>query len=340
LPCSAIKRALVLRGGALGDFVLTLPVIRALRCEFGAINVVANRKFSELGADAKFALDDVELAPFFTPDAKLPPRWRDYFREHDLVLSYLHDPEGIFERNVRSCGTREFVSGPHKFRPGAHATEQLARPLARLGIAITDFVPRFELSESERNLAPRQTGLLVLHPGSGSPGKNWPIENWSALIDELLSVAAVAGGGSPTVAGGGSGVASTCVERPRPATAATTGQHIVVVGGEADEKNVGHIRERFADRIDYVINWPLRRLAALLGGARFIGHDSGISHLAAAAGAHCTLLFGPTDPAVWAPRNTNVRVLVAPQNEWSRLAIGDVCAALESSFPSSGLAKA
>jgi heptosyltransferase III len=41
----------------------------------------------------------------------------------------------------------------------------------------------------------------------------------------------------------------------------------------------------------------------------FIGHDSGISHLAAAVETPCLLLFGPTDPAIWAPANLQVRVL-------------------------------
>jgi ADP-heptose:LPS heptosyltransferase len=43
----------------------------------------------------------------------------------------------------------------------------------------------------------------------------------------------------------------------------------------------------------------------------YIGNDSGISHLAAAAGAPVVALFGPTDPAVWAPRGPRVRILAA-----------------------------
>lgn len=48
-------------------------------------------------------------------------------------------------------------------------------------------------------------------------------------------------------------------------------------------------------------NLPLPHLAGVLEHSIFIGHDSGISHLAAAARANCILLFGPTDPNVWAP---------------------------------------
>jgi len=54
----------------------------------------------------------------------------------------------------------------------------------------------------------------------------------------------------------------------------------------------------------------LYELACWLAGARlYIGNDSGITHLAAAAGAPALALFGPTDPAIWAPRGPNVRVV-------------------------------
>ena len=54
----------------------------------------------------------------------------------------------------------------------------------------------------------------------------------------------------------------------------------------------------------------LYELACWLSTARvYIGNDSGISHLAAAVGTPVVVLFGPTDPAVWAPRGDRVRVL-------------------------------
>lgn len=54
----------------------------------------------------------------------------------------------------------------------------------------------------------------------------------------------------------------------------------------------------------------LYELACWLAGASvYIGNDSGITHLAAAAGAPVVALFGPTDPAIWAPRGPRVRVV-------------------------------
>jgi heptosyltransferase-3 len=73
---------------------------------------------------------------------------------------------------------------------------------------------------------------------------------------------------------------------------------------------------------------PLPHLAGVLEHSIFIGHDSGISHVAAAAGANCILLFGPTDPNVWAPRNENVEVLRAQTGKVNDLEIAVVQAAL------------
>ncbi len=54
----------------------------------------------------------------------------------------------------------------------------------------------------------------------------------------------------------------------------------------------------------------LYELARWLAQARvYIGNDSGISHLAAAAGAPVVAIFGPTDPAIWAPRGDRVRIV-------------------------------
>ena len=55
---------------------------------------------------------------------------------------------------------------------------------------------------------------------------------------------------------------------------------------------------------------PLETLVTHFASCRlFLGHDSGISHLAAACGVPSILLFGPTDPAMWAPPSPRVRVL-------------------------------
>jgi ADP-heptose:LPS heptosyltransferase len=51
----------------------------------------------------------------------------------------------------------------------------------------------------------------------------------------------------------------------------------------------------------------------LSGAALYLGNDSGITHLAAACGVRTMAIFRASDPRVWAPRGTGVRVLVRPE---------------------------
>jgi heptosyltransferase-3 len=54
----------------------------------------------------------------------------------------------------------------------------------------------------------------------------------------------------------------------------------------------------------------LERLAAFLAsGCLVIGNDSGVTHLAAALGTPTIAIFGPTSPAVWAPRAAQVKIV-------------------------------
>ena len=104
---------------------------------------------------------------------------------------------------------------------------------------------------------------------------------------------------------------------------------LVVVSGQADEAQVAQLEHAWKDRdVRFAKNLALPHLAALLEHTVFVGHDSGISHLAAATGAKCILLFGPTNPDVWAPRNDNVQVLRAQSGNVRDLEIKSVETAL------------
>lgn len=59
----------------------------------------------------------------------------------------------------------------------------------------------------------------------------------------------------------------------------------------------------------------LYELAQWIGRAQlYIGNDSGVTHLAAAAGVPVVAIFGPTNPAIWAPRGERVRVVQGQLN--------------------------
>jgi heptosyltransferase III len=307
-----MNRILVIRGGAIGDFILTLPALNALRdarpqahmeiLGYKHIAVLAEKRFY---AQAVHSIEYGPLARFFAPNSELPAELADYFASFDLIVSYLYDPDRIFETNLRRCGVQNLICGPARIVENAgHAARQLARPIQELGINVVDFAERIFPSIEDREfarefLASLPSPIIAIHPGSGSHEKNWPLENWIGLF-------------SP-----GSRFAD--VER------------LVVISGEADEAQTDQLEREWKNRdIRFARNLPLPRLAAVLERSIFIGHDSGISHLAAAAGANCILLFGPTDPDVWAPRNDNVQILRPPNASLGDLRIEQVEAAFAS----------
>jgi heptosyltransferase-3 len=298
---SGMNRILVIRGGAIGDFILTLPAISALRRANpdARIEVLGYKHIAEL-ANGRFYANSVRsieygpLSRFFAKGAELCSELKDYFASFDLVISYLFDPDQIFENNLRRCGIGRFIRGPAKPIAGAHAASQLAQPVRQLGLTVDTLSARLHPSADDRELARDFLAncpppVIAIHPGSGSEGKNWPLQNWITLGNSLL--------GSPDFTGS-----------------------IVVVCGEADTIKTARLKAIWSNpRVRFAENLTLPDLAAVLEHTTFIGHDSGISHLAAAAGANCILLFGATDPAVWAPVGDNVRVLVADNGDLRQL---------------------
>jgi ADP-heptose:LPS heptosyltransferase len=84
---------------------------------------------------------------------------------------------------------------------------------------------------------------------------------------------------------------------------------VVALGGPAEEARAMDLPHDVAVR-----GAPLDRIAAVLARApRYLGNDSGISHLAALVGGRGVAVFGPTDPVAWRPRGDGIGVLYAPQ---------------------------
>jgi heptosyltransferase-2 len=294
------QRALVVRGGALGDFLLTLPVLHALRtcAPASRLEVLAYPGIASLArtsglVDQVRSIEYGPLAGFFTRGATLDPELQKYFGSFDLVVSYLYDPDGIFAENLRTSGVKRLVEGPSRVTGTSHAIDQLAAPLATLGIPLAGRSTRLAVASAAET---RTT--LALHPGSGSPAKNWPTNCWRELAERLLEA-------QPDI-------------------------RIAIVGGEADAAALQSMRSLTANaRVSFWENLPMDTLASrLAGSALYAGHDTGISHLAAAAGTPCLLLFGPTDPGIWAPPHDHVRVLRAPAGKLEELSVSTVISAL------------
>ena len=133
-----------------------------------------------------------------------------------------------------------------------------------------------------------------MHPGSGSPRKNWPVERWIETAQTLLT--------------------------------RRTNLRLLILAGEADRAARRAMDATLPhERIWIVDHAPLPRVAALLAACEsFLGHDSGIAHLAASAGIPCVLLFGPSDASVWSPPQPRVRTIQSPDGILDRLPVEQV----------------
>ncbi len=308
-------RILVIRGGAIGDFILTLPAIALLRENFPAARIeILGYKHIIALAEGRFycqatrCIEYGAMAGFFVPGAELDPELVTYFASFQQVVSYLYDPNAYFEANLRKAGVKNFLPAYSPAADSEHAAQQLARPLERLALFLESPAAKVYPSESDRQIAAElgiAPGSIAIHPGSGSVRKNWLLGRWAEVCRVLLER-------YPEV-------------------------RLLLVGGEADVAALETLRTALPARVQVLRDLPLPHLAAVLERCQlFLGHDSGISHLAAAVGAPCVLLFGPTDPAVWAPVNDRVQVIEAPGNDFSRLHVEQVIAAAMAMVSSRG----
>lgn len=279
-------KILVIRGGAIGDFILTLPAIRLIREAFPTahLEILGYKHILTLAheryyADETRSIEYAALARCFARNAELDPDLVEYFRGFNQVISYLFDPDKIFETQLTTAGVKNFLSGSPKISDETHAAIQLARPLEQLALFLEDPAAKFFPSKNDQTEAARwfrnSRKHFAIHLGSGSGMKNWPLRNWIEFADWL----------------------ETAFDA-----------ELLIVGGEADHEQLAAFPR--SPRRQILESLPLPELGAVFARVDgFFGHDSGISHLAAAAGARCLLLFGPTDPAIWAPRNADVQVL-------------------------------
>lgn len=116
---------------------------------------------------------------------------------------------------------------------------------------------------------------VIIHPGSGGARKNWPMERFVDVAQRLTE----------------------------------HGRTVEWVRGPAEE------RFCYPPGAQFVETPVVVSLARVLAASHtYIGNDSGATHLAAACGCQTVAIFGPTDPAVWAPRGE--RVAVAHEEPW------------------------
>ena len=323
---SGLKHTLVIRPGALGDSVLTLPALHALRLA-GAENLLV------LGTTASwgFARQDhnglrirdfasSEWLGLFSEGAPFGECARAALSRIQSAVVYLSGDTSSAERALKAHGVQRVLTIPPpqavaRDVTAPHASRQLTGALSpwisaetierahALALALQDaqhdcFIQLDEV-EKHRALygigldAVPSSGFVAIHPGSGGVKKCWPPQRFARLAVEL----ACHDGVVPLVFFG-------------PADAAT--------------------REAFEAAMPPGVEWqpvdsrPLREVLALLSLSRgYIGNDSGLSHLAARV-CPTLAIFGPSNRDVWCPVGSRVRIVQAPDGQLERLSVDAV----------------
>jgi ADP-heptose:LPS heptosyltransferase len=302
------SRLLVIKLGALGDFVQAMGPAAAIRAHHqdAEITLLTTAPFAELARAAPY-FDRVwidERARLFDVAglARLRAQLRggDFYRVYDLQTSrrsswYFHlmGPG----RRPQWSGIARGASHPHAnpARDLMHSLDRQADQLRMAGIAS---VPPPDLSWAKHDIArfalPARVILLVPGGAAHRPEKRWPLENYVALARQIA-----AKGVAPVIVGGPDESALGAAIK-----AACAGAHDLTG------------RTSFAD----IVGLGAAALAA-------IGNDTGPMHLIVAAGSPATVLYSrASDPALTQPRGRNVTVL--QRNNLGDLTVDEVAATL------------
>ena len=287
---SSGARIAIIRLRSLGDCVLTTPALHLLK------RARPDLQISVIVEDA--------FAPVFesNPDVAhiLPPslvsinRWCP-----ELALNF-HG--GTRSALLTAASLAPIRAAFNHFRFGPLYNVRIPRAQEILGVNRTVHtaehlasamfhlgVPRQEIPRARLFAAPARATrpYAVLHPVASAPEKTWPAEKFQAVAEHLRREARV----EPVfIAGPGESLASFHEYR-------------CIAGA------------------------PLRQIKSLVAGASlFIGNDSGPAHMAAAFGIPVIVLFGPSDPQIWAPWKTESAVLHA--TDIAGISVDDVIGAL------------
>lgn len=281
----------VIHPGSLGDVLLAVPALKGLRFRYPqhTVVLVASEGIGRLLqayeiVDRVLPTEGAALTALLAADLGVPPLWDTLLATCDLFVGWFRD-DGALANLCAHYGIGSVVIESPDSRNEMHQRDRflasLQESLEPGPSPILDPLDRVRLRSGGLNrwqvILPSLEGRLILcHPGSGSLHKCVT----AAVFHELIEGCRLAG------------------YRP------------VIVAGPADERMVQALEPSI--REGTVIAKPpdlvgLAELLSLADGC--VGHDSGVSHLAALLGVPTVAMFGPTDPRRWAPQGNHVRVV-------------------------------
>jgi len=267
-----MAKAVLIRSGGLGDFVLILPLFKLLTDIYNDLTLITRRAYWQMIRDEGFCANYVDVdSRDFCSMFSIPSLTMRRLFKGAMVYSFLPDPDGILSETALSLGAAGFKTleprplGPPHFAIRMFRDAGLEPPERIFKTPVLGF---------------RETGSdLWIHPGSGSRLKNAPISWFARIAARWLE----------DNSGG-----------------------VVISIGEADMHILQPAREAFKNlpaRFEVLPTLSELKEGLRSRAAFYVGNDSGVSHLAAALGIPVSVCFVSTDPAVWAPLGKDVSVI-------------------------------
>ena len=252
------NKLLVIRPGGLGDCILSFPAIQSPLLQCNYLEVWVPRAVVPLirFAGGVRAISSTGLDLLGIPGVAPPPELWDSLRGFDAIVSWYGANRDEF-RAATAMLPIEFHASLPPADSLVHAADFFS---SQVGAPFED--PSIDLGPVVKR------DFVAIHPFSGSPKKNWPLERFDALARES-----------------GSAV-EWCA----------TAEQAPLLG----------------TRTPVLVEEDLGKVARWLASARrYIGNDSGITHLAAAVGTPVLALFQNSDARIWCPRGRHVEILEA-----------------------------
>jgi lipopolysaccharide heptosyltransferase I len=288
MACDGSPRFLIARMSAIGDTVLTLPVLCALRQAFpqAFIAWVVERAAAPM-VQGHDALDELIVLPrlWLKSPAEI---WRLRGRLRAMRIDTTIDPQSV-SKTALACwlsGARQrigfggfygkelsrWLNNVRVVHQRSHITDRSLELLAPLGVqpqAVQFRVPHN--SRAEATIAAwlaqsrLERGFAIVNPGASWDSKLWPVERYSAVVRHLAESHSL-----PT---------------------------ITVWAGERERAWAEAIVASSHGAATLAPPTDLLELTALLRRARiFVGSDTGPMHTAAAVGTPCVAMYGTTRP--------------------------------------------
>lgn len=272
------EKILVIFPGALGDFICFLPALEHLARDRRA-DLLARSEYADLAPPAIHvgSVERHEISRLFVSGAEHEEALKRFFDSYESIYSWMGNGDRNFVKNLELLAAGRAKVFP--FRPGDRREHISDYYLACVGGSRSRephpiIRPGSDaLVWSRRWLNDREffgKKILALAPGSGAREKNWP----AVFFREVLQW-------------------WQCDAERRA---------LVILGSAEEEWPASDWRAAAIAR-----DLGLAKIAALLSLSDvYLGNDSGLSHLAAGIGVETFALFGPTNPAEWAPRGPQV----------------------------------